>query len=272
MPEIKRRNGYYLNDDIHYPSVSTVMKSAGSPAGLIDWAAVQGGHGVLWALAKIGDTEKLKEKLSLSSCVEWASDVAKQGLEASSERVTSFGSRVHYLIEDYLRQRDTYVKDVTEEENKALITFKTFWEEVQPHSEAIEEEVISHTHRYAGRADAVIKIDDSQANVINTYLKRTSEKVQPGLIMTDYKTGRLYPKSLKVQLSAYAKAYEEGNKKEINGGLVIGIDRDDRSKLKCVFFSKEVLASAFEQGFLTAYQAWHYWDAPLWWKKQWEDK
>src|SRR3989304_5076550 len=90
--ETTRRNGYYQYKDLQFPSVSTIMKSAGNPGGLINWAATQGGMGVIWGLGKIKDIQKLDERLNSPACIEWAKEQAQNGLSSESSRVQEFGT------------------------------------------------------------------------------------------------------------------------------------------------------------------------------------
>lgn len=268
MTEPKRRNGYYFYKGRQLPSVSTVMKSAGNSEGLIQWACKQGGLGVIWGLSKINNAEALKERLGSSECLEWAIQQARNGLASEGNRVKDFGSRVHAGIESRLKRLDMILEGWGEEEKTALDTFEKFYAEVGFDPIAIEATIFSDIYSYAGRLDLVAEVTQEQAELIRPSLTRGSDDIEPGLLITDFKTGSLYPAKHAVQLAAYRQGYEETYQRKCAGGLVINIERENPGEIKCHYFSSAELDRAFEQGFIPAYRTWMYFDAPKWFLKQ----
>lgn len=268
MTEPKRRNGYYFYKGRQLPSVSTVMKSAGNSEGLIYWANKLGGLAVIWALAKLQNAEALKERLGSSNCLEWAIQQARNGLESEGNRVKDFGSRVHGGIEARLKRLDMTLEGWGEEEKTALETFEGFYSEVGFDPISIEAPIFSELYGYAGRLDLVAEVAAEQAELIRPGLTRGSDDIEPGLLICDFKTGSLYPRTHAVQLAAYSQGYEETYGRKCTGGLVINIARENPTEVKCHYFSGQELGRAFDQGFIPAYRTWLYFDAPKWFLKQ----
>jgi len=264
---MKIRNGYYIHKNRYLPRVSSILNSAGSSDGLIYWGARQGGYGVIWGLSKINDYKKLKEKLSSTSCIEWASEQAVKALAVERDRVTSFGSNVHKVIECKLKQIDYSIESFTQDEKIALKSFDDFYAEINFDPISIEASVYSFKHSFAGTLDLVAEVNADQAAALSSYLKRSSDPVEPGLLICDFKTGSFYERSMGVQLAAYAQAYEETYKRKCTGGLVINIQRKNPEEVKCFFYSREYLDKAFSDGFVPAVQIWRYFDSPKWYQK-----
>jgi len=268
MTEPKRRNGYYFYKVMQLPAVSTILKSAGNSEGLIHWACKQGGLGVIWGLTKLKDHTSLSERLKSPACIEWAIEQAKAGLAAEGDRVKDFGSRVHAGIEARLERTDIDISGWTPEEKIALETFEKFYAEVGFDPISVETSVFSSKYGFAGRLDLVAEVSEDQAEKIRPYLTRSSDDIEAGLLITDFKTGNMYPKSQSVQLAAYRQAYNETYQRNCSGGLIIQIAREEPDQIKCHYFSSESLDEAFSCGLMPARQAWLFFDAPKWFLKQ----
>ena len=266
--ETTRRNGYYQYKDRQFPSVSTILKSAGNPGGLINWAAQQGGMGVIWGLAGIKNSQELEERLKSPAAIEWAKEQAMIGMCAERDRTASFGKLVHFGIEAELKHDVVDFSGWNDDMKKALDTFIKWETDTNVDVVAVEAEVFSPIHEFAGRLDAVLKIDEEVIAKLKPYLTKGSAVPVPGFVISDFKTGSMYPKSQSVQLAAYRQAYLETYSRECNGGMIINIKRDAPEKISCHYFSEVELAEAFEKGFLPAYQVWNFLDSPLWWNKQ----
>lgn len=271
VKEMKRRNGYYFYKDRQLPSVSTILKSAGNSEGLVHWACKQGGLGVIWGLSKIKDAQSLSERLGSPSCIEWAVENAKMGLEAEGNRVKDFGSRVHKGIECHLKREDLDISEWTEEEKTALESFQKFYAHVGFDPIAVETPIYSEECGYAGRLDLVAEVNKEQVEKLRTYLTKSSPDIIPGLLICDFKTGKMYPRTQGVQLAAYSTAYAETFNRKCNGGLIINIERDAPDKVRCHYFRDIDLIDSFFFGFKPAYDVWMYWDAPRWFQQQEEE-
>lgn len=266
--EPRRRNGFYCYKERQVPSVSTILRSAGSPGGLIDWACKQGGLGVIWGLSKIKDIGALQEKLGSPSCIEWAIEQAKMGLESEGDRVKGFGTEVHAGMEATLKKINLDMSEWSDDMKIALETFLKFYDDIGFDPSSVECTIYSNKYGFAGRADLVMEINEEQVVKLKPYLTRNSDTVKPGRVMTDLKTGKMYPKSQIVQLAAYRQAYNETYGHLCTGGLIINIERNKPSEIKCHYVDGLELDQVFEEAFIPALNVWKYFDAPAWFHKQ----
>lgn len=269
---VERKNGYYIFKDKNLASVTTIMRSGGDSGGLTRWAAKQGGHGVIWGLSKVQDAEALKARLGSPACLEWATEQAVMGLESEGNRVKDFGSRVHSGIECRLTSQELNTQDWSDSEKQALETAWEFYAKTKFNVLGVENILYSEENRYAGRCDLIAEINADSIKNITPFLTRTSDNIEDeGVIIADFKTGTLFVPTLKEQLAAYAAAYEAEKGVKVVGGLIIGVERDNPTKVKCIFFNRETLVEAFHMGFLKVRDVFEWRDAPRWYLKQWEN-
>lgn len=264
---IERKNGYYISEKTnkYYPSVSTILSKSGGAGGLVEWAAKQGGLGVIWALRRIQNYSELQTRLESTSCINWALESAIQGLQAEQKRVMGYGTDAHAGFEAIINGKD-YVSDINEV-NLALNTFKQFWLNSGIKPLFIEEHVVSELNQYAGRLDLCVEISEQVANSLNAYTSRNSEGVQAGNVICDFKTGSIYFEKQLTQLAAYAYALEEKTGVKCNGAMLINIERDNPEKIKLYYKQREELEKAFEC-FIHMKKVWEYTEAPKWYNKQ----
>ena len=273
VTETKRRNGYYQWREWQLPAVSTPLKSAGNNEGLMTWAAQSGGLGVIWGLSGIKSVGALAEKLKSSACIEWAKEQAVEGLEAERERPANFGTNLHSGIESFLKGFDFDISGWTPEMIIGLETFKAFYKEVGFDPVLVESQIfytkeLEKGFGFSGRLDLVAGLDVAQVEKLKPYLMKSSETPEAGLMISDFKTGKLYIPKQEAQLSAYMMGYEETYDRKVTGGLLINIPRETPDKIKCYYSTRKTLDHAFEAGIRTAYATWLYFDAPKWFKKQ----
>lgn len=275
--QMVRKNGYYIVDGKYVPSVTTVCKGGGSAAsGLMKWAAEQGGVRVLTELTKVKDYGRLEETLGNTDSIEWAKTQARIGFEQGGGWARRFGTEVHRLLEDYYKGTEDAValEHLPSEIVTAYKTFRTVLNDLAL-SESLSEGVITHSEsdiRYAGRYDLVANLADTKTKILTPYLTRNSSTPVAGTYIIDFKTGELYDKEHKAQLSAYATAYEKNHNTKIAGGLIFNVSKKDVATFKAVCYSREELREAYDTGFKPAYTAWLYWEAPLWYKEQYTAK
>lgn len=251
-----RRNGYYLKDNKHYPSVTTVSKTAESNFGLLRWAVGQGGMG-LYMAEKAGNGPRTPDH---------AKEIAIAAYEQELDRTANYGSNAHLMVERFLLNQPLPEGFTpTREEETALDSIKSFLTQSSWKPLYIETEVFNVTDRYAGRLDMVVDIEDPA--LCHTYLKRNSYKPIPGKYIVDIKTGSFYKDSHGRQLSAYAYALMVDKDITIDGGCVIHCERENPEKISIHFFSKEELKEYYK-GFMAAHNNWVINISPAWWKKE----
>jgi len=240
--------------------------------GWLKWACEQSGETVVKYLQKLERGNPLESQLNSSTCIEWAKDKAIKAYYAELNRTADFGTNVHKAIEQNLKKEDI-IGTYSENELTACNTFLDAYSDIGFEPSSVEASVYSEKHgvRWAGRIDLALNFDAKQAKMMDVYMAKNSERVQPGLVITDFKTGSIYPQDQKAKLAGYIKAYEETYGGEVSGGLLFNIPRESPDELICYYYSKETMDEAFEKGFLTYYNNWLWHSAPKWFLKQEEE-
>lgn len=267
----KKKNGYYLQGDLYFGSVTKILSAVGGKEGLLRWACARGGYGVIWALADI-KMQDAHEKLGSPACLEWAKEQALASLSAEQRRTSDFGKNVHDGIEAILTKAGLdFISSFSAEEKLAVKTFDDFYKDLSKKVLKVEEEIFSKIFKFAGRTDLICEFSEEDLVKIRPFLNRGAEVMKPGIYVCDFKTGKVYKKEQGMQLSAYAQAYKEETGKECIGALIINIERENPSQLSCVSFSKETLDESFVH-FQHAIKIWEYLEAPQWYLKQFKEE
>jgi hypothetical protein len=187
------RQGYRAADGKKIPSVTTILKIK-DPGALINWAYRTGReHGVL----------------------EGQGQPAPSGLYEGSD-ILAIGTCVHSMCEAWVKGDEPMLvleKALEEETVNDKATFRAqaasaysafeFWcKGTQLEIVDCEVQVISETHRFGGTLDFIGKLNGK-------------------MVLGDFKTSNgIWPEYL-MQVSAYAKAYEECTGNKIDGGYHI---------------------------------------------------
>ncbi len=269
-----RRNGYYFHpiEKRHFPSASTVQKSASDSSYLLKWAAKCGAKGYLqYLLSRSGVTKDFPKYLVGSNSVSDAEMFAVSGLEDTRDGYGYFGTMIHGAFEEHLRTGSVMEArtspDWTNIHEKAIKTLIQFWDHSGLEVGIIEKEVFNLEDKYAGRFDLTFKVSSKALEKITPYVRG---KVLPtvGYKMGDLKTGILNFQEHKEQLAAYREGAKNDPEvtEEFTGGAVFYLYRDDPTKLKLYFASTEDLNQAYEV-FKHKLAIWKY-HAPLWWHKE----
>ena len=270
--ETVRRNGYYCIEGKQVPSVTTVCRGGGSAAaGLMGWAAEQGALRVVTELAKVKDLYTLEQTLGSHDSLEWAKAQGRIGFQQGGAYARMFGTEVHRLLEDLLKGSpdNTALEHLPEHIVTAYRTYENFFTTSKLKPVAIEDVIFYDSEvSYAGRFDLIAEVTKEAIPIITPHLGRGCLPIVPGLYMVDFKTGGMYPAEHKAQLSAYTHAWEIQTKQSLSGGLILNVDKKEVDKLKIAAYTREELANAYEQGFVPAYKAWLYWEAPKWYLNQ----
>jgi len=188
-PELKQitfldRRVYKRDEGVYYPSVTTVLQHMPKNKFFETWLK-DVGHNSDLIMRKAGDegtqTHNAIEQLILGEEISWLDDYGN----------AKYNEVVWGMI------------------NK----FKAFWDLAKPELIFTEEFTYSDTHKYAGTADLVVKING-----------------QTWLI--DYKTSNSLHKSYDLQLAAYAKAIEEVKGIKIDRTAILWLKSTKRSESK----------------------------------------
>lgn len=279
--EETRRNGYYISPvtGLYYPSVTTVMKASGSPGGLVGWAAKMGAKGMLQHIQCLLETHSLPElweKLSVYDTGAEYEFYGLKGMQNASAPAVTFGTAVHQAMEELLTtgqcEQARALPEWTEQHDIAADTLTKFFESVKFKVIAAEAEVCCDAMRYAGRLDVILEADAAAIQALRPYLSGTCENLIPGPLITDLKTGKVYMSEHEKQLSAYSVAAKRDTRvdvKDINGGLIINVTKDEPDKIKVFHVGVPALQAAWDV-FKAKLIVWQD-QAPQWWHKQFKE-
>lgn len=214
--EPQRRNGYYWHEPSqqYLVSVTTFLDCLGSKEGLLQWAAQQGGLGVMAGLSRTS-AESLGARLTSPEAYEWAKGQAAQGMKASQRISTNYGSALHSAVEQYLKQEVINGNWQTGTDAALVDTglgcFRDFYESVGFGLRGVEQAVFNPDAGYAGRMDYLLELERGTEGRILPFLADNTPRPVPGVYITDLKTGQLHPKKFAFQLAAYAAACVASN-------------------------------------------------------------
>lgn len=184
------------------PSVTTILSILDKPA-LIQWSANVSTEFLFDEIKKrqVAGNFDLKSKKAQELLKE-----AKRSRYAISKQATDIGTSVHNAIEDYINTG----KKATLTNEKAKLSFSSFFKWADENKfKPLETEVFvwSDKMNCAGTFDCVGNIHGVK-------------------FLIDFKTSKgFYEPSMPLQLSAYAKAYEERTKNKIEGIGILRLDK-----------------------------------------------
>jgi len=149
----------------------------------------------------------------------WLKDVSHNS-DIIVRKASEEGTQVHNAIEKFLDGEEIIWMDEHKHAKysldvwKMILKFSDFWNTYKPELLASEIHLLNHEHKYAGTCDLVVKID---------------EKVY----LLDIKTSNSLHTSYNLQLSAYAKAWNDTYPQEkIDGVGVLWLKSSKRKKNK----------------------------------------
>lgn len=125
----------------------------------------------------------------------WLKDVGHNS-DIIARKAADEGTQVHNAIEAFLNGEEIKWMDSHGHANYSLdvwrmiLRFSEFWKTHKPELIASEIHLLSHEHKYAGTCDLVVKLNDK-------------------IWLLDIKTSNSLHTSYNLQLSAYAKAWDE---------------------------------------------------------------
>jgi hypothetical protein len=148
----------------------------------------------------------------------WLKDVGHNS-DIIASKAANEGTQVHNAIEDFLHGKEItwidewgntkYNLDVW----RMIIRFADFWNTHKPELVTTEYHLFSDEHQYAGTADIIVRFQDK-------------------LQLWDIKTSNSLHTSYNMQLSAYAKAWNETHNEKIEETQIIWLKASTRSPAK----------------------------------------
>ena len=244
--------------EIYLPSVTTILGAVSKGDFLEKWRGDIGNREADLRMNEAGDRGSRVHHACFNvvhgGCAvfypPWNKDLPKADQEMIAELEKKHKGMIAYLP--------------TQEEVVAVWRFKEWWKTLSPLMIGGDLKVASFEYGYAGALDYAI------------YLKKGVYRPKPGFIIqaevdgtyiVDVKSG-MKSNSHRMQVAAYAKAYEELNQQEVAGGLIFysnGKKAGGVETAETVFISKPQIKSEFDD-FLSVLKIWqreHKNDAPV---------
>lgn len=135
----------------------------------------------------------------------WRGKIGNQEADRISRESAAKGSKVHELIETFLRDGQVGTCGLSEDVKGLFEVWYDWWSRQTYHVVALEQKVFSKKHKYAGTFDCVLE-------------KRGK------YYLTDWKVSKSDDHYRYLQLSGYALAHAEQNGGKIKKGLIVRVD------------------------------------------------
>jgi len=201
-----------LNESIYLPS-STNILSYFPDEGLTFWRENTDSDEI-----KKAQEEGKMQGSKVHHCIELQIAGETIGIDGLTEEQIASTDLSDKKLLSYLRN------ELTEREEKCLLGFENFWEELKPITVANELMVFSAKHGYAGTLDWIGYLWDKKTAKYNLWI-------------VDWKISKSLSKSYDLQLVSYLNAFKETYKKRL-GKVRLGILQ--LGKNKCGYSFKEV--------------------------------
>jgi hypothetical protein len=184
---------YFLQDGSEVVGASTIAKLGDSPEPLIYWA---------WKQGKDGKSYK-----------------------RTRDAAADAGAVGHFMVDCYLRGNDPDlrefdVRDIDKAEN-VFLSFLSFWQSENMQHLAIEEQLVSETHRFGGTIDLVARDENDR------------------IVLLDWKSSKGVYDGHRRQLGGYEILWNENKDKKIERRAIIRIGRDEDDLFDAHWISNE---------------------------------
>lgn len=190
-----------------FPSVTTILQVSPKPF-LNRWRGELGNE----------EADRLKEEgAERGSNIHFACDMLKQG----GAVILMQGLKTRYTeveLAEIKKKHNGLVAFIWDQfEYLQIYRYWQFLNEIKPLDIQSEQTVFSLRYKFAGTLDEVYKLSAGIYDINGT----KPVKLDAGRYLADIKSSKTITDDNYLQLSAYWKAYEEMNKTEINGALLI---------------------------------------------------
>ena len=150
----------------------------------------------------------------------WNLKLVKQGLDPKEELKSAgrTGTLAHNMIEQFtiggrVQNLDNYSPLEISQAKQAYYNYLDFNNDYQPEILHSELQMVSEKYRFGGTCDAVAKVK----------IGKNSK-----LMILDWKSSNSIHSEHKIQISAYAKMYEENTGERIKGALIVRLDKEKK--------------------------------------------
>ena len=145
----------------------------------------------------------------------WNLKLVKQGLDPKEELKSAgrIGTLAHIMIEQFTIGGkvflDGYSPSEISQAKQAYYNYLDFAEAYKPEIIHSELQMVSKKYKFGGTCDAVAKVNNK-------------------LMILDWKSSNSLHSEHKIQISAYAKMYEENTGERIKGALIVRLDKEKK--------------------------------------------
>ena len=146
----------------------------------------------------------------------WNLKLVRQGLDPKEELKSAgrTGTLAHNMIEQFtiggrVQNLDNYSPLEISQAKQAYYNYLDFKNDYQPEILHSELQMVSEKYKFGGTCDAVAKVNNK-------------------LMILDWKSSNSLHSEHKIQISAYAKMYEENTGERIKGALIVRLDKEKK--------------------------------------------
>ena len=146
----------------------------------------------------------------------WNLKLVRQGLDPKEELKSAgrIGTLAHIMIEKFtiggrVQNLDNYSPLEISQAKQAYYNYLDFAEAYKPEIIHSELQMVSEKYKFGGTCDAVAKVNNK-------------------LMILDWKSSNSLHSEHKIQISAYAKMYEENTGERIKGALIVRLDKEKK--------------------------------------------
>lgn len=146
----------------------------------------------------------------------WNLKLVRQGLDPKEELKSAgrTGTLAHNMIEQFtiggrVQNLDNYSPLEISQAKQAYYNYLDFAEAYKPEIIHSELQMVSEKYKFGGTCDAVAKVNNK-------------------LMILDWKSSNSLHSEHKIQISAYAKMYEENTGERIKGALIVRLDKEKK--------------------------------------------
>jgi ATP-dependent exoDNAse (exonuclease V) beta subunit len=140
----------------------------------------------------------------------WNLKLVRQGLDPKEELKSAgrIGTLAHIMIEQFTIGGRVFLDGYSAQEI-AYYNYLDFAEAYKPEIIHSELQMVSEKYKFGGTCDAVAKVNNK-------------------LMILDWKSSNSLHSEHKIQISAYAKMYEENTGERIKGALIVRLDKEKK--------------------------------------------
>ena len=218
---------FYKVDDEYFPSVTTILGAEPKPF-LSQWRGQVGN----WEANRI-----MSDAADKGSRIHKAAEMLTNGFSIIFEKLPN--------TEESYKQKIWYLHE--QQEHLEVYRIAQFFKIVNPKILSTEIIIYNEKEKFAGTVDLILEIEEGSYEINGS----KPLKLEKGVYIADYKTGKdIYPSHVR-QLGAYKECYEVMTGDTVKGGLILHSNAPKTKQgiagFKTMAIDKESLETSYEQ-------------------------